>query len=382
VLAIGLGLCTIVFCYARSPYSEALQTFAFLLVVERTFAQGERMTFSGMLLLGVGAGILINAKLVQGAVLPLCVLYLAAMHLGDPGSRDVRGFLRGGAAAALGFVPFVALFAAHNMVKTGSLFSTGYHIEEGLFSGDLIPGLYGFLLSSGKGMFLYSPPLLLGLWGIPSAWRRDRRGTLLLLAIIAVVTIIHSQYRRWHGDYAWGPRYMVPLTPLWLLLALPWLDEALHRGRVHLRRGALALVLACGLAVQALGSAFYWDHYIRILVAVQRQAGMSGWSQEFLPFGYYVPQFSPVWGHAWMLEHYLRNDPQLVKDAPFKTLLTARLDLNENWAAMRLDWWALDWGRDRTSARIAAVLIAVLAAGVMLSARSLYERAEWLRQVE
>jgi hypothetical protein len=75
-LALTLGLLTICFCYARSSYSEALQTFALLLWVDRTLTQGERMTTTGMLALGAYSGILLNTKLVYALVLPLAAIYL------------------------------------------------------------------------------------------------------------------------------------------------------------------------------------------------------------------------------------------------------------------------------------------------------------------
>src|SRR5262249_10919177 len=48
VMTLVLGLGTICLIYARSPYSEALQTLALMWLVERTHSQAERPTPSGM----------------------------------------------------------------------------------------------------------------------------------------------------------------------------------------------------------------------------------------------------------------------------------------------------------------------------------------------
>ena len=350
VMSLVLGLATIAFCYARSPYSEALQTAALLLVVERTLAQGSIMTTGGMAGLGAAAGVLLNAKLAYAVVLPIAGVHVIAMQM--PTGREWRGLVRGGIIAAAAFAPFLALVLFHNSVKTGSMFQTGYDEGRDMFSGELIPALYGYLLSPGKSLFLYSPPLVLGVIGLRTAWQRRRGETAFLLGTMAVVMLVSGKYLIWHGGYSWGPRYLVPLTPLLLLLANPWLAEALARGRIWLRRAAFALLVTSGCVVQLLGAALYADHYVRVLVTVQEQVGNGAWSRDFLPDGYYVPQFSPIVGHWWLLRHYVEGDPDLNRDAPWKLLLPARIDLAPHWARLRLDWWGLDWfsvsGRGRT----------------------------------
>lgn len=341
LLALALCVTTICFCYARSPYSEALQTVALLLVVERTFAVGDKMTMRGAAGLGAAAGMLLASKLVYVTVLPGCILYLVYHHLYATRTRDLQRFVRGAAVALAVFTPFVALCCWHNWVKTGSPLHSGY--RGVLFNGDLFAALYGFLLSTGKGMFFYSPPLVLGLLGLPTAWRRFRGETLLLLSIVGLVLLFSGKFRLWHGDYAWGPRYMVSLTPLIFLCALPWLPEALARGRRLLRRTAFATLLAVGLWVQFLGSALYWDHYLRIMISVKEQTGASGWSEDFIPHSYFVPQFSPLSGHFWLLGHMIRRDSDLDHDAPWKSLIPRRLNLASHWERVRPDWWLLDW---------------------------------------
>ena len=370
VLTLVLGLATISFCYARSPYSEALQTAALLIFVQRTLAQGSSMTSGGMAGLGVAAGVLLNAKLAYAVVLPIAAVHVIAMHW--RAQCDWVRVVRGGVVAVAGFAPFVALVLLHNSLKTGSMFHTGYDEGKDMFSGDLIPALYGYLLSPGKGLFLYSPPLLLAVPGLRAAWRRQRGETAFLLAVMAAVILVSGTYLIWHGGYSWGPRYLVPLTPLVLLLAVPWLADALGRGRVWLRGALFAMLVASGCFVQFLGAAFYWDHYIRVLVSVQEQTGGAAWSADYLPDGYYVPQFSPVSGHWWLLRHYARNDPDLDRDAPWKLLLNRRIDLAPQWARLRIDWWGLDWlGGTPTASGMGWMIIGLLGAGALLSAAGL-----------
>ena len=117
----------------------------------------------------------------------------------------------------------------------------------------------------------------------------------------AVTLLMNAKFRYWHADYCWGPRLLVPIVPSLLLPAAPWLEGALARGRATLRVLGLGALLGAGLFVQVLGSSFYWDHYIRIAIAVKDQTGAAGWFTEDLHHVHFIPQFSPLVGHAWML---------------------------------------------------------------------------------
>ncbi|HEY3352121.1 MAG TPA: hypothetical protein VGQ83_02650 [Polyangia bacterium] len=373
-LTLALGLTTICFVYARSPYAEALQTFALVWLLERTLAQARRLTLPGMALLGLAAGVLFSSKIVYVLVLPLCAAYVVAERLRAERAAW-RRLLHGCGVALAAFLPFVALALWHNWVKTGSLFHTGYEGQPDIMKGEILPALYGNTLSTGRSIFLYSPPIVLGLLGLREAWRRHRRETLLLLGIIGVVTLVSCRFRIWHGGYCWGPRYLAPLTPLLMLLALPWLPEALARGRRRVRRLALGTLLGAGLTVQLLGAAFYWDHYIRVVVAVRDQTRWSGWSEDHYAHMYYMPQFSPIRGHAWLLSHVIRDDRDLGRDPPWKELVPRRIALADTWNNLRVDWWANDWVRGRRPPLGAGItLLLLLGAGVLVPAGLLWRR--------
>ncbi|MBL9006020.1 MAG: hypothetical protein JNJ46_17330 [Myxococcales bacterium] len=386
LLTLGLGLSTICFCYARSPYSEALQTFALLWLFERSLvqAQPQRMTRVGMASLGAAAGIVLNAKLVYAAVLPLCALYVAGLLLratrrsplpaeeaASMPPLSLSRVVAGLSVALLAFLPFVALVLVHNYIKTGSPFRTGYWGD--LFSGQLWPSLYGYTLSSGQSIFLYSPPLLLALLGLRSAiCDRDvsrRLQTALLLSLIAVVTLLNAKYFLWHGAFCWGPRLMVPLTPLILLLCLPWLDTALQQGILWLRRAALGVLLLAGAVVQLLGASLYWDHFLRIAQTVRDALGGPVWSPDYLPHVYFIPQFAPLRGYPWLLSHMLRRDPNLSADAPWRTLFAHPIDVSSHFGRLRLDFWILDWGSHPV---LATAIVCSLLVAAALCLRSLH----------
>jgi hypothetical protein len=337
-LTLALGWTTVLAVYARAPYSEALQTLAFTWVVERTLAMGERMTLRGMFFLGVACGLLFNTKLVYAVGLCTVPVYLVARHR--------RGAAHLAAGLFYAAVPALLLAAGallHNHLKTGTLSDTGYSIPGGVFSGDAFAALDGFFLSPGKSIFLYSPPLLLGLCAFPSYLRAQRPRALFLLAFTGVVTLVNAKFRYWHADFCWGPRLLVPLTPAWMIPAAHWIEGALARGRAGLRAAFVGALVGAGLWVQVLGASFYWDHYIRIAISVKDQTGATGWYGEDLHHCHFIPQFSPIVGHAWMLRHALLLDDDILADAPWKRVVGGPVNLVRDWQGVRLDWWGLDW---------------------------------------
>lgn len=147
-------------------------------------------------------------------------------------------------------------------------------------------GLWGFLFSSGRSLFLFCPPLVLGLWALAKtkgAWRAER----VFLACLGVtILLFYSCFRAWPGDWGdWGPRYLYPLVPL-LLLPVAMLDTS---GFERPFRRAVALVAVIGVLVQVPGvllrpGAYQWP----LQVASESGTGLGQVDSLFWP------QFSPV----------------------------------------------------------------------------------------
>jgi hypothetical protein len=217
--------------------------------------------------------------------------------------------------------------------------------------------------------------VILGLLGAATAWRQRRAETIFLGAIIAATVIFNAKFRHWHADYCWGPRHLVALMPLTLMLAFPWLPDALERGRITLRRSALGLLLGVGLCVQLLGASLYWDHYIRVVIGVKDETAAPGWYQEHLSHAHYIPVFSPLRGHLWMLRHMLRGDSALFEDAPWRQVVPQPVRLEEARSRWRIDWWALNFldGPDRAPLP-GAILFAFLVFASLLAGGSLRKK--------
>lgn len=119
--------------------------------------------------------------------------------------------------------------------------------EEGFFWSD--PKIFSGLFSFRKGLFVYSPTLLLLFPGFLALWSRFRWGTTLLFALISLfVYVTFSWWCWWYGG-GFGARTLIDAYPL---LALP-MGAALYmiaRLNMWIKPVAIAsLILLAGLSV-------------------------------------------------------------------------------------------------------------------------------------
>lgn len=258
--------------------------------------------------------------------------------------------------------------------------------------GGLLTGLAELFLSPGKSVFLYCPPLALGVVALARAWRRER---LLVLAWVAAVVppvlLIAGRIDRGAGG-AWGPRELVFLFPALLLPAGRLLDDLMTArpgGARTARLGILALVVAAGLFVQIVGSALPPRVFFRVaeearthwLGAPNRGAATVGSPgpggcdpcfEDASP-AVWLPPFAPIDGQLWLLRHTLLGDDwrTATADGPWRRYTRLPIDIHRSYATARLDWWFLD-ARRRTPvwafAALALLGLATLASAAVLVA--------------
>ena len=143
----------------------------------------------------------------------------------------------------------VALSLAYNHLRFGSWMENGTirsitaHAYP-LF-GNPLAGFLTLLISPGKSIFLYSPPLVLCFMGLRCLKRRHREIALAVGLASCLLVMFLSCICFVGGDWCWGPRYLTVLLPLWAL-ALPFLE--LDRTKRKLG----AALIGMGLLVQVM----------------------------------------------------------------------------------------------------------------------------------
>lgn len=208
--------------------------------------------------------------------------------------------------------------------------------------GDLLQGLDGLLLSTGKSLFLYAPLVALAPPALVWLWRADRARAQLVLAVAAAVLLAAAQLDDWHGDPTWGPRRALPLVPLFVEAVALWWRARAGRPRRVLSVG-LALLTVVGIAVQTVGVTISPTTYLGVVTDVRVATGAPTWFAEEPTECHFIPQFSPIVGHAWLLSHKLRGDRRFDVDPPYKLLLPTPPKLESVWPRLSIDWFALGW---------------------------------------
>ena len=118
--------------------------------------------------------------------------------------------------------------------------------------------LYGLLLSPGKGLLWYSPPLLAGALAAPAFLHRHRREAFWSSASPCLTLASAASLSYWHGESAWGPRYLVPIVGLTVLPLAGWRNVDWHGWR----RAAVLTAGAAGMVIQLFAVAINYNTYI------------------------------------------------------------------------------------------------------------------------
>ena len=178
----------------------------------------------------------LRAKKSPDAVGPVQVIKMTALFMGG---------------LALGFVAYVGF----NYVRFGQSGMPSFATEDAL--GNPIHGFLILIVSPGKGVLWFSPPLVMAIFGLPRMWKAQPRLTKLILAISAIHIGLMSMLIFAGGDWCWGPRYLITVMPLWAL-AFPFVSAKFAT------RFIVSAFAVVGIGVQLLALSvdhdrFFWE---------------------------------------------------------------------------------------------------------------------------
>ena len=248
-----LGVGTPIFAYSGWLFSEPISAAIFMGVAWLLFGGGrEPISLRKALVAGLILGLATMVRPTDGLAIPV---FAAAVLV-----REGKAALRSAAAVGVG------ILLIHNAVLFGSPFQFGYPAAaEGAkrlntFETPLWKGLYGFLFSPGKSVFLFAPPVILALAGWRRLWKMERGAATVAMALPLVYLFFYARYTQWEGGYCVGPRYLVPSIALLCLGLGPMLEAG--GARVKQMAGVL-LVLGAMVQCVSLATSFMEDQVPR-----------------------------------------------------------------------------------------------------------------------
>jgi len=355
--------------YLRSTYSEVLLIAAVNLAFLGLAVLEKRPRARSAFLLGLSCGILMLSKPTLFPVSAVVLLCGASIVI-----LSGSGILRQAAITLFGLAGPVAVALSYNYLRFGEMLTLdyGYYPVPLGLDHPLPDGLFGLLLSPGRGLFWYAPVVLLSLAGIRYVRRGALSVTITAAAASLSILLLHSMYTIWHGAEQWGPRFLVPMVGPLAIMAAPYLARTAAGS--HARRTLPALLVAVGLVVNVPGVLIHHMSFFKTVPYKpysELRLDANGMTdgpveKDNLYLTNYVPMFSPIRGHWWLLLHALSGG-ELAEDCPWAGLITDRPSIRQD-IDPELNLWFLprpEWppgSRTTGYALLAAMLIASVGA--------------------
>ena len=178
---------------------------------------------------------------------------------------DLMLFVAGGAVA--GFAGILYNYWLFGNLVGGAPFRTEIWLREfgtrDMFAGSLPVGFAGLTVSPSRGLLIYSPIVLVAIYGAIKVWHRPPSLDAILLlryASLAAIAIVltYSKFIAWWGGHGFGPRYLTDAMPfVGLLFAPGWLPIVERGSRARVAKTAVTAALVYSVFIQAVG-AFCW----------------------------------------------------------------------------------------------------------------------------
>ena len=297
MLALAYGLCSPAWVYTRTFFSEPLVTFLLTGAALALVRFAHRDTVRWLALAGGALGFALLTRISAAAALPAFGVYVA-MHWRAK-RLPSQSMVRQAIAAVVAFDIGAGLMIVYNLIRFGHPFDFGYHTSN--WQTPLLSGLYGLILSPGKGILWYAPVVVLGLAGFRPFARRWLPEALLCAGVSAGYVLLHSVYTYWEGGWSWGPRLISPALPFILLPATAILGRRYRSGAAEF---GLALLLVLGFLIQIPAVGGNYAHTL--------QQAFAASPDDFQERVLYQPRHSPLLGQWVSLLQVIGNlrDPE------------------------------------------------------------------------
>ncbi len=264
ISAVTVGLATHLTGFGVEFLQHPAEALFVLLAFYFLFEDSENPRARYRLLAGAMAGMLILVRASGVVLIPALTLYLFWNVY-----RRLHETARAVAGCALFLIPaacaiFITMWV--NYVKWGQASFSGSYQAFNTFTNSWLVSIYGYLFSPGQSIFLFSPILILAPVYFRPFAQRYRAETSAILGLTASYALFYGRSVTWHGQWCFGPRYLMAMVPLLTLPLGLWLGSIRRRAWL-----AIVPLLLAGAFIEVLHVAvnvsyvFYRAGYTKLI---------------------------------------------------------------------------------------------------------------------
>lgn len=286
--ALLFGTTTLALPYTRTFFRDPLGSFFALTCflsawkIRQHWVQ-HRPAYRTMVLFLLSIGGLLTSKFGYAALLPGVVFILL------PSPQNITRYWR---RSLLLFIAAIASFfiivVIGNFTGIERLQLSSWRAQFANISWQYVgESMLGYQISPGRSLWLFSPVLL---FGIAGSGMLLRQGEWRIVAALTTGIILLSmgygagRGEVWWGAKSWGPRQMLPVTPLLMMASLPVLDWLLSPKSRWFWKLAATLLVLTSFGVQLLGALVSIDNYYDLLHQESIRAAEEGlWTWRWSP---------------------------------------------------------------------------------------------------
>ena len=225
-----LGLATHVAGFGVEFLQHPAEALFLLMSFFFLFINSNNPNWRVRLIAGSMAGMLILVRVSGLILVPALTGYLVWQAFRAESARSQKSRAL---AAARNSAPFlipvlvaVLITMAVNHAKWGQYTLSGSYLAFNTFTNSWLVSFYGYLFSPGQSIFIFSPILLLApIYFRPFA-RRYPAEAAAILGLAVSYALFYGRSIAWHGQWCFGPRYLMAMIPLLLLPLARWLEVA------------------------------------------------------------------------------------------------------------------------------------------------------------
>ena len=261
---------TIFFVYGTNNYEGNLNTLFLLSSIYFLFLFQKKNRFIFLVLAASFIGLALNTRIELSIIFLFGIICVALYYSVNKKSPSIA------IVFFLSLLPFIFLWGWYNWIRTGSFFLTPFvRMSKMNFcpnppEQDLWLGIRSLFLSRGGSIFLFSPILLITIFGWKDFFEKKGDQGLILFFLILIFVIPIAKLKEWFGLSCWGPRYTLDITPLMMVPLAFWLSKNPLKNK--LKKIIFIVVVVWSFIIQLSGNLTNWHNRLGYLLSKGRES--------------------------------------------------------------------------------------------------------------